>query len=104
MKFTVSRTSVSNITVKPCEGAVLETVRRTDYREPFHTDKMWEEKGYGHCVVDGREQRFVKTKQWTIAFRGLAALLDFTTSYENVILYKAEGSLPDIEIYDDCRE
>ena len=116
MKFTVTRTSVYGNNA-PCEEAksgMFEQWRvRTCTERYFNKhyakrEGLWKSKGRNHYVnSEGNICRQVEDEQlWYVEFDTLIHLLEFCSTYGEVVINSSAYSDRDgeIEIYDDYRE
>jgi hypothetical protein len=115
MKFEISRTSVWNIEVPPCDGAVkMETLRpdARHYGSPEEYDKAqarysrfkpWMSEGKNHRIADGNIIRDFDWEAWFIELNSLEELMSFISSEGPCVILRGEIN-PSIEIYDDYRE
>lgn len=123
MKFTIHRVwddgdvDRPGHTVCPCEGAVEVEIPHWDERvwtEAEHDEKCrepWRSNGTNHQVLpNGRILRQIGTEwAWTLEVQSLEELLSLQRTLAEPLIIKAasypeQGSLPDIEIYDEYRE
>lgn len=118
MKFIVSRTSIWNDEISPCEEAKRDTIVRVETRTlhtPEEFDKRfaqqegkWLSVGTNHRV----DERGWITRDigiidvWTIEFNTLNELIEFCSKYGNVVIQDCmwNRAYKEIEIYDYYRE
>lgn len=115
MKFSITRTSVSNDQIKPCEravkGVVLHTERMTCTEELFdkkHSYRVgkWRSFGKNHRVSDSGIQRDFERVCFIVEVNSLEELINFIHEIGEPIIVSSSGAgdTPSIEIYDDRRE
>lgn len=116
MKFKVSRASVWDKSVKPCDKAKLEECVNLDVRTlktpeeydlKFKNGETWLSRGKNHCInEDGFIQREFTDKAWFVDINTLEELLEFLNENERIILNKKRwwSNKFEIMIYDDYVE
>ncbi len=114
MKCNITRTSLWDEYVAPCEEAFLSTYTRRDVRNVDSPEKLsgsrsesqWKEFGTNHRVENGCIVRdYENEKCWCVEITTLEALLEFSNKYGDLVIDKNHrGYMPEIEIYDSYRE
>lgn len=108
--FLVSRTSIYDDDVKPCDEAVEIYVKNIDSRAVDDPSKLvwkptadtWYDTGTNHRVENGKIKRdFGERKEWAIKTNNI---FDFVKKYGSCIINIDVDGFNTIEIYDDYRE
>lgn len=119
MKYMVSRTSVWDSEIKPCDEAFIDSYVRIDVRNvddplkiPYYkgnielVNKDWYGEGRNHRVENGCIMRDFDDKAWFINISTLKELNEFIKKYKSCVIGPSfnNGNITEIEIYDDYRE
>ncbi len=100
--YKVSRTSVWNEEVQPCEDAWLFLCLSVDERTTSDPQKVqgWYKNGENHRMVNGHICRDFFRPAW---FVEVPDLVEFVREHGTIVL-SLDGDFPEIEIYDNYRE
>ena len=112
MKFKVTRTSVLDEEIMPCENAYKSICYRIDTRTVDDPNKLkynngeneWYKNGKHHRLENGFIKRDIKEKCWKVEVNTLDDLIKFISKNGEIVVESEKYSIPSIEIYDGYRE
>ena len=110
MKYIISRASECNEEIKPCEGAVLETLVATNTyvseEAPGYYKAKLNPNNFNFREEDGKFKCDFYKNLWTIEINSLEDLMKLYDKYGDLIIQDSIWceNIPEIKIYDDYIE